>query len=223
MGRRRDPNGKCIATSRDQAAGDIDVSPYERSHDIANTSTVEPDVRAIVDPLEHQREALSLEACGSFECRAVPVVLPAETLRNGHVVQAVVGVRIDAARDQRGQNRAGYNCRVPTGLLEIHRRDLRCVCSDLAGFRELPRPDGPKALAGNGERLRSFGYRNRHGRARRSVAMRQRPGILRLQEAPPGPHLPGPAHSHLMEHDQAEIRLVRVQTRHLVCAQRRIL
>ena len=94
-----------------QNAGHVEVAANERAGDRAQRLPIEPHRRAVVDAVEGQREALAAEVGGRFEFRPVPVVLLVQGLRNRQIVEAVVGIGINAAIDQRRQHRARHRRR----------------------------------------------------------------------------------------------------------------
>ncbi len=122
--RRRDEDGEHVVAGCEQA-GDIEAAADEGAVDSAECVAVEEDLRAVVDAVEGERGMAVQRGGRSGEMRAEPEALVRERLRDRHVVQAEVGVGIDAARDQGGENGAGHDSGVPVGVVEARRGDAR--------------------------------------------------------------------------------------------------
>jgi len=75
---------------------------------------------------------------GYLERNAVPVILVREALGNREIVEAVIGIGIDAAIDHRGENRAGNGGGQPILRGEVVFRNLLACCFDGWRSGQLP-------------------------------------------------------------------------------------
>ena len=130
VGRRRDEDGERVVTGGEQA-GDVEDAAIEGSGDFAECVAVEPDLRAVVDAEEGERRVAFERGGGRGEVRAEPEALMRERLGDGQVVEAEVGVGIDAARDERGEDGAGNDGCVPVRVVEGWGGDVRAVSENI--------------------------------------------------------------------------------------------
>ena len=203
---RSDAHGDDVRLTGLQLSGDIEHAADEGASDVAERFAVRPYLSAVVDAFEIQRELAAGELGGQRELRAIPVVLPRQSLRNGHVVEAVVRIRIHATIDQCRQHGAWHRGDVPGVITKARARDLCTIGRNLRTFREPPRCERPHVEI-------RFAFERRAGDGRRgdrlaegSFASRQRPRILRLLQAAPRFHLPRPACAHGVKHHEVEVR-----------------
>ena len=78
--------------------------------------------RKVSDGWPCKRGGRRVEVC------AKPETLVGERFGDGHVVEAEVGVGVDAARDERGEHGAGDDGGVPVRVVEAGRGDARTLC-----------------------------------------------------------------------------------------------
>src|SRR6202011_3728162 len=101
MRRRRNPHRENILSIGVQNIGHVKSAANECSFDRAEASTIQPDLCAIVNAFEGQREAASLYPFGCAKFNSIPVVLFVQAFWDCKIVQTVIGIGIDAAIDHR--------------------------------------------------------------------------------------------------------------------------
>ena len=192
--RRGDADGEGIETLCSQECGYVEGSADEGALDVAETLAVEPDLRRVVDAVEGDGLMLAGGGGGSFELDAVPVVLLVERLRDGEIVEAVVGVGIESAVDHAGEDGARNGGVHPGGVGEAGGGEGCAGDGDGGGGGELPaRAQGPGLIAyGEEDGGVRGGQRLHDGLAVGRERGRHERGVLGLLVAGLGADLDGP-------------------------------
>ena len=159
MRRRRHAHRQHIALSGPQVPGDIENAADKSALDGAQTHTVQPHLRGVVDAFESQREFPVLPIGRHIEDTSIPIVLPAQGIRDGKIVQSIVRVGIDAACDQSGQHGARDHRRIPTRVVVLRLRQ-RCTecrpgCAPRLERRSGTHPPGTKRPTFGAARLQA--------------------------------------------------------------------
>src|ERR1035441_7624996 len=101
MGRRRNKYGEDILSGTPYQVGDVELAAQESTLETAQLPAIEPRFGGVVYTQEGEREVTAARTCWRVERHAIPVVLVGEGFRDGHVVETVIGIGIDAAIDHR--------------------------------------------------------------------------------------------------------------------------
>src|SRR5690349_7792532 len=143
MGWWRNPHGQYVVTSTLELPRYIKYSASECALDATQARAVQPHFGVVVDSVERKRELPAIQVGWSLEGGAIPIVLPAQAFGNGHVVQAIGRIGVDAARYQCGEYRARNHCLVPTTVIKLGHRDLRPIGRYARRLSQSPCTDGP--------------------------------------------------------------------------------
>jgi hypothetical protein len=116
----------------------VELAAHERAPHAAEVLAIQPDGGGVVDPVQREPEASRAARGGRAELRAIPVVLLVQRLRDGEVVEAEVGIGIDAALDERRKDGAGHHGVEPAVRLEVGTRDEVAARVHLRSFDHAP-------------------------------------------------------------------------------------
>src|SRR6185437_5705613 len=146
--RRADADGEGVDAGSGEERCDVEVTADECSRDAAEVVPVEPDFSRVVDAVEGQGDLPAGSHGGRGELDAIPVVLVGECVGNGEVVEAVVGIGVDAAVDHGGQHGAGDGGDHPVLRREPCLRNLLAGSAYIGCGGELPAAaDSPGILS----------------------------------------------------------------------------
>ena len=113
MRRGREQDGERVLSIGAQDMAHVENATDEGALHRAEVLAVEPHFSLIVDAVENQRDVRIVAGRWRCEFGAVPIFLPVQTLRDVEIVQSVIRIGIDAARNHGGQHRARHGCGEP--------------------------------------------------------------------------------------------------------------
>ena len=116
----------------------VEQSFDEGSADIAEFPAVEPYVRPIVNAFEIQPHTTPGDIGRLVETDPVPPLRATEAFGNGHVVQPVVRIGIDAGIDQCGQHRSRHHRIIPPGSIVCRAEERASLGHDPIGIGHFP-------------------------------------------------------------------------------------
>src|SRR6202008_3396827 len=106
MRRREDAHRDDIRFVKLANVGHVEDAADKCAPDGAERSAVEPDFSLIVDAFEGESDAASADVRWGVELYSIPIILFVEAFGDCEIVQAIVGIGIDAAIDHGSEHSA---------------------------------------------------------------------------------------------------------------------